>query len=532
VVVTLPKCIASQEIVFDAASIVRGGKIDRSVIKTRKDEDEDCVDFLSGHSIHNSDPTAIKIQTENCFEVAEMVKCGFDGPNACGRCEVCDCNVDWKTSPKVMHKCTLALERAVVNASALFDSPIEVSCNLSKVLRCDKNNVATDAHVACELEARVVPDSDCLAKYILLLNLRDARKTREDCARMICLLQEKFRAEHSELLAVRKRLKIEKFAVRSQRQEVQEESIYLESQVVSTGKLLASTCNRIYEEAQKEIKFFCSLFHGGFVLNQRSGEEDAEPMIPSPLSMKLSECDETLIREIKQEKSDYYENGACEYIDKPSLLQASIDCLPAWPRHYLDALVADQRLVIPKKEEVKVEVSHYKSHKEYHNFKHKKPTTPQSKLSGKAQKKAEKEQAPVPTIVASLPVKDKSKPSRNIPGLTEFALDNIKESAVYVEAEVTKKWSASLARWFSNVEQEWKDDKRTLILSFLQRVRHIMFGGSRYSTLKHNDTRLAQTVDNESAFVLMEFLLCRGGLALKVRINDSKQIYSVLTCCV
>lgn len=495
---------------------MKGGKIDRSVLKTRVEGD----DNLS--LVDHRDPTGIKLRTEDCFEIANLVKLGFDGPNGCGRCEVCDCNVDWKTSPKIMHMCTLALERAVMNASALFDTPMQLRCNMSKVLHNEKNKVATGAIVG-ELEARIVPDDDCYAKYILLLNLRDARSSREECIRKIWILQDQLKSDHMELMNTRKRLRTEKFGTRSERQNVQEESIYLENKAINTGNILASTCNRVYEESHREIKLFCTLFHSGFVPTHKDASIGTE--IPSPLSMKLCEEDENIIRSVKQLKSVYYENGACEYIDKPTSLQASIDKLPTWPQHYIDALVSEQRLIIKRKEEVKVEQSHYMSHRDYHNLKKYKKNEPNPKVLGKTQKKVDLATDPV---VVPLIVKDKSKSSRNIPGLSKFALDNIKEASIYIEAEATKAWSSSLTEWFNRMEKQWKADKRTLILSYLQRVRHILYGGSRYSTLKNNDTRLAITVDDESAFDLMEFLLCRGGLAIKV--TSVHRNHSYLTC--
>lgn len=498
---------------FDAKAIVKGGKIDRSVVVKRPE----AVGDGSG-----VDDVITGISTDDFAEVARMVQRGFEGSRGCGRSEVCSCDVDWKTSPKGMQHCMLCMQEALRKGVEYIKTPFIADGSLSMTERpsgapaLSGSEMKAQSSLNCQVEACISPDKDCLGKYMILVKLRGARHSREQFARQIWLLQAKLKAEHASLMEIRDRLKKGKFAVRSDRKFVQEEAVMAEQAAVKTGEALANACRAIYEQAHREIKFFFAIFHTGFVLPKIDGEESNrdEPQVPNPLSMNLSDNDEAAIKSIVREHSDYYDIGASEFISDSKSLLDSVNALPEWPAYYKEALVAEGKLAIPKKVVKADYSSHFKSHLEmrrqsnYHNIK--------GKYSSSSSRQNSTEEETNKKLHVEPLVKDKVKTVRDIPGLCKFSMQDITKSQVYIEAEITKKWCGDLSKWFYAMEDNWKEQKRNLCVSYLQRARHLLYGGNRYNSLKHNDSRLAQTIDKESSFDLMEFLLCRGGFTMKV----------------
>ena len=512
--------VAVQEVVFDAASIVKGGHINRHVVVSRLAVAEESGSCVSAN---------IKLHTDSFDEVAKLVQCGFRGPLGCGRSEVCGCNVDWRATPAVMLACNNAMDAvfekgmAMIHSFQSFDEFLTVlyrEGGQEKPVTTTPSTINADYPRSSAVKARIRADSDCAAKYAILVKLREARGVRAAACRDICLLQDKLKAKHRELLEVRKRLKVGKFATRNERREVQEESVQVEKEVMCCADTLTATCLRVYEEAHREIKFFCSLFHHGFIPpDNRKNVDEAAP--PDPLRMKLDDNDEAAISSVRHDKSVYFELGACEASGDAPLLHRNLQQLPQWPEHYVNFLLESGRLTAPpkKKEEKSSYSSHFLSRSSYRkggNYHGLKKSHSQTS-SGPAKEETSKCSPEQISKQNEKEVKDKQ--SRNIPGLCKFTVDNVSTTPTYLQSEITKEWSASLSKWFFNMECAWKKDKRTLCLSFLQRARHVLYGGSKYCTLKDSDTQLVRAVERESAFVLMEFLLCRGTLVLRVRVK-------------
>jgi hypothetical protein len=106
--------------------------------------------------------------------------------------------------------------------------------------------------------------------------------------------------------------------------------------------------------------------------------------------------------------------------------------------------------------------------------------------------------------------------SRSIPGLSKYQSPDTHLYLPLVRIEEVKRWSHRMTAWYNNVERKWKESKKSLCLSFLQRARLLLRGSKSHRQLLPDDSSLAVILHRANAIDLLELLCCRRTLILRV----------------
>ena len=502
----------------------QGGKLQRRLIFPKQSLLTNPATNNNSNNTHNQ--YNIYLQTTNLNEVLQLIQKGFQSDDGSGRSTICDCCHDWKTTPEKINLCTNTLEEifreSLSNLSQNIVFPASIISKPSHDKRITSGMSSIESINSCNIEAKIIPDSYTISKFIILTNLKRTRELRQASTFELSELLYKFDNVHIKVLDLRKHLKHYKYSTRGERKISLQNAIDQENELINIEKRIIQLSQLICDYGRKEIKYFTKLFpvkKESYIFELMDKRRD-------PLQVS-SEIDKELAIDWKDEDSIYQDDNASEILfpsprndsgnsnshghsldndknDKNKLNPNSH--IPNWPRHYIDYLISTGFL--PHIEEIKiVEQKAPPKRKHYAKF---------APMSGQYQYSKKKEKKVVAVEVNKSPETVKVKTYRDIPGLGKFNVEHISEVHSYQISVETKNWSAELSKWFHIIENQWKENKFQLCLSFLHRARHLLNSGLRYCVVKSTDIRLANTIHNADIFDLYQLLLCRGGVSLKV----------------
>lgn len=488
-------CDTFQEVIFDSLAMSQGGNLHRRLVFPKQSQPTDTYPIF--------------LQTTDLRETIELIRKGFESEDGSGRSQICNCSHDWTTNPEKIRSCTETLEGIFRRGLQFLSQPFTFTAKTVYKPFGSLSHVPDPPSTpvnSCSIEAKLIPDSFVLSKFLILTKLRKCRELRSSLLEELSNTLVKFHRDHIQLVKVRKQLHQEKYATRGERKEVMQVAIDIEKKMIEMDKRLQEINFLICENGRKEVKYFTKLVpvrSDQYFFHLMDARRD-------PLQVP-SEIDQELLINWEKEDDVYHDESAIESLSRGHEIDPGIH-IPSWPRHYIDSLILSGFL--PAIEVIKVvEPAVVSKKKHYAKFA---PMSGQYQYSKKKEKKSSPS-APSPSAQIERPPEiNKPRTYRDIPGLARYNVMHMSEIPIYQHSLETKRWSDELSKWFHRVEKIWKKLKFQLCLSFLQKARHLLNSGMRYCVVKATDIRLSYILHHAEVLDLYHLLLCRGGVALKV----------------